>query len=210
MDLKQIKSNFDKDYTANQTTRSNAADDLVFYWITQWDDELLSNTPLQYRGQFDILRKAGRQILADLRANPVQPEFHPKDESRDDGAEIIDGLYRACDRKLSSQEAYNMASQDAVVCGYGAWELYTEYVSNQVGDMNQVILRDFIPEANNTVFWDANAKALDKSDAMRCTILRAYTPDGYKDLVEDLTGERPENIPGNFGSPAIVTGKQCY
>ncbi len=201
MDMKRLKEDFDRDYTANQTTRESAADDLVFYWITQWDDELLANSPLQYRGQFDILRKAGRQILSDLRANPVQPDFKPKDESRLDDAEALDGLYRACDRKLTSQEAYNMAVQDSVVCGYGAWELYTEYATNQVGDRNQVIKREFIPEANNTVFWDASAKAMDKSDAKRCTILKAYTHEGYKDLVEELTGERPESVAGSFSSP---------
>lgn len=200
-EIARLKSDFDKDFTANTTTRESAADDLVFYWITQWDDELLSNSPLQYRGQFDILRKAGRQILSDLRANPVQPDFKPIDESRNDDSETLDGVYRACDRKLSSQEAYNMAVQDAVVCGYGAWELYTEYATNQVGDRNQVIKREFIPEANNAVFWDANAKLMDKSDAKRVTILKQYTVDGYKDLVEELTGERPDTVAGSFSNP---------
>ncbi len=201
MQLKDLQSDFDKDYNANQTTREQAASDQVFYWVTQWDDQLLTNTPLQYRGQFDILRKAGRQILADLRANPVQPDFKPKDDNRADDAEILDGYYRAEDRRLMSQEAYNMAVQDAVVCGYGAWELFTEYANNQIGDRTQVIRRQFIPEANNTVFWDANARLLDKSDAKRCTILKEYTHDGYKDLVEELTGTRPDGVPSNFGNP---------
>lgn len=201
MEISQLKTDFDKDFTANTATRESAADDLVFYWVTQWDDDMLSNSPLQYRGQFDIIRKAGRQILSDLRSNPVQPDFKPIDESREDDAETLDGVYRAVDRKLSSQEAYNMAVQDAVVCGYGAWELFTDYATNQIGDRNQIIKREFIPEANNTVFWDANAKLLDKSDAKRCTILKSYTFEGYKDLVEDLTGERPDTVGGSFSSP---------
>jgi len=49
------------------------------------------------------------------------------------------------------------------------------------------------PEANNNCFWDANARKLDKSDAKYVSILYKYTEDGYKDLVEDLTGERPES-----------------
>ena len=190
----RIKELHDKAFEANQVTREQAADDLVFYWVTQWDDQLLSGSQLQYRGQFDIVRKAGRQILAALKQNPVQPDFKPKNESRLDDAELMDGLYRAADRTLDSQEAYDFASQDAVICGYGAWELYTEYESDMVGEEKQTIKRRFIPEANNNCFFDPNAKKLDRSDAKYVSILYQYTEEGYMDLVEDLTGERPDKI----------------
>ena len=218
MELSKLKAQFDKDYCANQTTREKAADDLVFYWITQWDDQLLNDSPLKYRGEFNVLRKAGRQIMTDLRLNPVQPDFKPKDMDREEGADLLDGIYRAEDRSLSSQEAYDYGSQDAIVCGFGAWELYTKYASNNAGDERQIICRDWIPEANNTVFWDANARTLDKRDAMRCTILKCYTEDGYRDLVEELTGERPEEVnPSNFAQPEesfvfpwVSGGKKFY
>lgn len=207
MELSQIQSLFDKAYSTNQGSREKAADDLVFYWITQWDDELLDQSPLRYRGEFNMLRKAGRQVMADLRLNPVQPDFKPKDSSREGDAELMDGLYRADDRSLSTQEAYDYATQDAVVCGFGAWELFTDYATNKAGDENQVIRRDFIPEANNTVFFDPNAKKLDKSDARFAFILKSYSEDGYKDLVEELTGERPDSINAtNFAQPETSGG----
>jgi hypothetical protein len=205
MEVKKLQKFFDRDFTANQDSREKAADDLFFYWVTQWDDQLVADIPLQYRGQFDILRKAGRQIMGDLRANPVQPDFKPRDDARTDDAELMDGLYRADDRLLGSQYAYDYATQDAVVCGVGAWELYTKYATNQIGDLNQVIRRSFIPEANNCVFWDANAKQLDKSDAKRCTILRAYSKDGYKALLAEIndTDEYDEDDcnPTSFANP---------
>lgn len=205
MEVKKLQKFFDRDFTANQDSREKAADDLFFYWVTQWDDQLVADIPLQYRGQFDILRKAGRQIMGDLRANPVQPDFKPRDDARTDDAELMDGLYRADDRLLGSQYAYDYATQDAVVCGVGAWELYTKYATNQIGDLNQVIRRSFIPEANNCVFWDANAKQLDKSDAKRCTILRAYSRDGYKALLAEIddTDEYDEDDcnPTSFANP---------
>jgi len=201
MDLKTLKTLHDKAYNANQIPREQASDDLVFYWVTQWDDQLLSDSQLQYRGQFDIVRKAGRQILASLKANPVQPDFKPKDETRTDDAELMDGLYRASDRRLDSQEAYDYASQDSVVCGFGAWELYTEYETNMIGDLNQVIRRRYIPEANNNCFWDPNARRLDRSDANYVSVLYAYSEDGYSDLVEELTGERPNIELASFANP---------
>lgn len=203
MELKDLKKKHDKAYNSGQSTREKASDDLVFYHITQWDDGLSENTDLLYRGQFDILRKAGRQIMGDLAANPVQVDFDPKDKAREDGAELLDGLYRASDRSNESIEAYGYAAQDAVVAGFGAWVLYTEYESNQIGDLNQVIRRKFIPEACNTVFWDPNAKRLDKSDAMYVSVLSAYSEEGYEALVKELTGEEidADNVWENFAQP---------
>ena len=34
--LKDLKKLHDKAYQANQITREQASDDLVFYWVTQW------------------------------------------------------------------------------------------------------------------------------------------------------------------------------
>lgn len=191
--LSKLKDLHDKAYCYGQETRLRAADDMLFYHVTQWDDSTLGESSLQYRGQFDVLRKAGRQIMADLRANPVQVNFVPKSESRDDGADILDGLYLTDDRANTSLEAYDNATGEAVVCGVGAWELYTEYASNRAGIDHQIICRRPIYEANNNCFWDPNAKRLDKSDATYVSILNAYSPDGYKELVEELCNEASED-----------------
>jgi hypothetical protein len=201
LDLQQIKSYIDKAYTNSQVPREQSANDLVFANINQWDDGLLSDSQLSYRGQFDIIRKSVRQVCADMAANPVQVDFEPLDESRSDSAELIDGMYRSDDRRNESIESYSNAVQEQVICGQGAWELYTEYESDAVGNMNQVIRREPIFEANNVVFWDPNARLADKSDAKYCVILKAYSEDGYKDMVEELTGERPDSLPGNVKHP---------
>lgn len=202
MELDEIKRLHDRAYQHGQTTREQMSDDLLFYWVTQWDDTLLDGTNLSYRGEFNILRKAGRQVMADLRANPIQVNFDPKDPNREDGADFLDGKYRADDRKNTSIEAYDYAGQDSVVCGFGAWEMYADYETSKDGSNNQVINRRFIPEACNTAFCDPNAKALDKSDAMYWSLLTAYSEDGYKQLVTDLTGEEEPVIDPDFSSPS--------
>jgi hypothetical protein len=201
LELDELKSLHDKAYNHNQVTRERAADDLVFYWVTQWDDNLLGESQLSYRGEFNILRKAGRQILADLRSNPIQVDFEPTEENADDGAELLDGLYRSSDRSNTSIEAYDNANTENVVCGFGAWELYTEYESNRVGDERQVIKRKPIWEANNAAYVDPNAKLADKSDGKYWSVLTSYSEDGYKDLAEELTGERPDNVGQSFKHP---------
>lgn len=200
--LEEIKKLHDKAYEAGQVTRERASDDLVFYWVTQWDDNLLGESQLSYRGEFNILRKAGRQIISDLRSNPVQVDFDPKDDERDDAADFLDGVYRTTDRQNTSLEAYDNASGESVVCGVGAWVLYNCYEMNKAGHKNQIIKRRPVYEANNNCFWDPNAKLLDKSDALYNSILWAYSEDGYRDLVEELTGEEiPEGTVPSFAEP---------
>jgi len=202
LELDEIKSFYDKDKEQNSDSREEASNDTYFYWVTQWDDNILGDSNLAYKGEFNILRRAGRQISTDLRANPVQVDFQPKSESRDDGADLIDGLYRTDARVNTTIEAFDNASGEAVVCGVGAWELYTEYESSKLGNKNQVIRRRPILEANTTCIWDSNAKLLDKSDANRVTLLSAYSDDGYKELVKELTGREIDGTAiSSFATP---------
>jgi hypothetical protein len=194
LSLEDIKKLHDKAYLSGQITRERAADDLVFYYITHWDDALLEESQLLYKGEFDILKKAGKDILAELDANPVQVDFEPRDELRDDVSEILDGLYRHDCQKNTSIEAFENGDRESVICGCAAWELLPEYEDIRGEDDKQVIKRKPIFEANNTVLWDPNAKFLDKSDAKYVCKLESYTEEGYKDLVEELTGERPNEI----------------
>ncbi|MEE8288935.1 MAG: portal protein [Nitrosomonadaceae bacterium] len=205
LDLKQIKTFQDLGYAHNIVTRERAADDMVFYWVTQWDDQVVNDTELSYKGEFNILRKAGRQIMADLMANPIQLNFDAKDSDREDGADLIDGLYLTSEYMNTTQEAYTNADQEAIVCGVGAYEYYTEYESNNAGGINQVVRCKPVYEANNNCFWDPNAKRLDKSDANWCSILTLYSEEGYIDLAMDLTGcskEEAQQEMGNFSNPA--------
>jgi len=194
LELQELKRMHEKAFLANQIPRERSSNDLVFYWVSQWDDSILKSSQLTYRGEFDVLRKAGRQILSDLSANPVQVDFTPVNETRTDSAELADGLYRAGLQKNTSIEAFENAETENVVCGIGAWLLYTKYESQNIDNDKQVILRKPIFEANNTVFWDPQSKLLDKSDAKYCSVLTAYSEDGYKNLIKELTGEELDSI----------------
>jgi hypothetical protein len=194
MDLEELKDLHKKAYLANQANREIAANDMSFYLITQWDDSLDDSVEAAYRGEFNILKKAGRQILADLASNPVQIDFTPNDLDRKDAAEILDGLYRKNTNNNASIEAFENAKTEAVICGVGAWRLCNELATNIVGEEKQKIEREPIYEANNTVFWDPNSKRLDKKDAMYVSVLKSFSEDGYKKLVKDLKGTKDEDI----------------
>lgn len=202
LELKELKRLNDKAYTYSQTTRERASDDMVFYWVTHWSSDMLQDSQLAYRGEFDVLRKAGRDVMSSIKSNPVQVDFEPKDATRDDAAELLDGIYRNVDSHNYSINAYENAANETIVCGMGAWEIYTEYETIRGDSEHQVIKRRPIYEANNCVLFDPNAKLLDKSDAEYAVVLASYTPDGYRRLVEDLTGEDPGEVSASdFSTP---------
>lgn len=189
LEFEEIQKRFDADYAYNQPTRERAASDLVFYHITHWDDALLESSNLQYRGEFDLLRKGKRDIIADMRSNPIQADFEPIDGTDEQVAELMDGLYRASCRKNISKEAFDFACDEQVVCGIGGWRLVTKYESDRMGNRNQVIMRQPIREFNSRVYFDCAAEAIDKADAKHCTILTPFTRAGYCELYCDLTGD---------------------
>jgi len=192
LELHDIMAMHDRAYEHSKITRERAADDLVFYWITNWDESTLGESTLGYKGEFNIIRKAGRQIIGDLRANPVQVNFYQKDEDDNDAGDLMDGIYRASTRENTSVEAFDVAKQEAVVCGLGGWELYTDYDTNKLGDQNQVLRRRPIHEFNNTAFCDPSAMRMDKSDSDYWSVLVPYSKEGMEKLAFELTGENLE------------------
>jgi len=195
LEFEDIMKMHDDAFSRGQVTRERAADDIVFYNVTQWDDQVLGESQLQYRGQFDILRKAGRQIISELKENEVQIDFEPVDDNYQ-ASDLMDGLYRTTTRQNTSIEAIGIAQQETIVCGFSAWELCNEYTGR--GEEQEIIRRPLY-EANNTVFFDPNAKLIDKSDANYVSVLTRYSKEGYSDLVEELTGE--EATPVSFKWP---------
>ena len=202
LELKQLKEMHEKAYTYGQQNRQDASDDMVFKFVNQWGGNLADDFLGSYRGEFDELTKAIKKIISDLYMNPVQVDFEPLNEAAEQSADMLSGVYITEDGKNTSIEGYENAEQETVVCGVGAWELRSEYTSILSEDHRQKVVRYPIYEANNTVFWDPNAKLMDKSDAKYCSVLTSYTPDAYEDLVEELTGERPEQTRANsFAEP---------
>ena len=205
LDLKELMRLHDTSYSSGQVNREQSSDDMVFHWVTHWDDQTLEESTLGYRGEFDLLRKAYRQIIAELAENPVQVDFDPVGETKEDVADFLDGIYRTEDGENSTIEAYSQAESEAVVCGCGAWELYTEYEEMGGNNRNQVIKRRPLYEANNNVYWDPNSKRLDCEDADWVDALVPYSEDGYKKLVKEMTGEELD-----IGMPSFKYPEQSY
>jgi len=198
--LQTILRVFDRDWTASDEARTEATNDLFFSRVSQWDDWLNEYTTLQYRGQFDVVRPVVRKLVAEMRQNPVDVMFKPKDGAAPNAADILMGMYRTDMRHNTAKISVNVAVREQVEAGVGAWRLITDYEDQDPTSNNQIIRRVPIHEACSHVVWDANAKQMDKSDAKHCTVISALSQDGWEAFAEEY-GLDEENKP-DFQTPS--------
>ncbi|MFR0653337.1 portal protein [Pantoea sp. SIMBA_079] len=198
--LQTILTKFDRDWTASDEARTEATNDLFFSRVSQWDDWLSDYTTLQYRGQFDVVRPVVRKLVAEMRQNPIDVMFKPKDGASPDAADILMGMYRTDMRHNTAKISVNVAVREQIEAGIGAWRLVTEYEDQDPTSNNQIIRRVPIHEACSHVVWDANSKQMDKSDAKHCTLISALSKDGWSAFAEDY-GLDKDDMP-DFQSPS--------
>lgn len=182
--LQNILCRFDADWTASDEARTEAKNDLFFSRVSQWDDWLGEYTTLQYRGQFDVVRPIVRKLVAEMRRNPIDVRFRPKDGKDPDAADILMGMHRTDMQNNTARTSINIAVREQIEGGVGAWRLCTEYEDQDPTSNNQVIRREPIHGACSHVIWDSNSKQIDKSDAKHCTVISALSKSGWEDFAE--------------------------
>ncbi|MFS9649347.1 portal protein [Enterobacter hormaechei] len=197
--LNSILCKFDADWMASDEARTEATNDLYFSRVSQWDDWLSDYTTLQYRGQFDVVRPVVRKLVAEMRRNPIDVLFRPKDGADPNSADVLMGMYRTDMRHNTAKISVNIAVREQIEAGVGAWRLITEYEDQDPTSNNQVIRRVPIHEACTHVVWDSNSKQMDKSDAMHCTVINAMSRDGWEAFAEK-NGFDEDEIP-SFQNP---------
>lgn len=183
--LESILCRFDADWTAGDEARTEAKNDLFFSRVSHWDDWLSDYTTLQYRGQFDVVRPVVRKLVAEMRQNPIDVLFRPKDGADPNAADTLMGMYRTDMRHNSAKIAVNVAVREQVEAGVGAWRIVTEYEDQDPTSNNQIIRREPIHSACSSVIWDSNSKQMDKSDARHCTIIHSMSKNGWEAFAEE-------------------------
>ncbi len=152
----------------------------------------------------ECARKSGRHkgIVGEIHS--IDITFNPVGPNLDDTKDLANGIYLTDTKYKDSEWAFESAKNQMCVCGMGAWELYTEYEQKYGADTNQVIKRRPIDEANNCAFPDPDARMIDKSDGNFWSILKSYSAEGYKNLVNKLTGTPVDEItPEWFAAPEM-------
>lgn len=158
----------------------------------QWEDLRLQfeNRPMM---EVNRVALAVRRGISEMRNNPVSVSFIAKDgKDATKFADVCTALFRADEQDSSADDAYATADGDALTGGFGAYRLRAvladPYNPDPAKREYQRIIVEPIPDADSTVFFDLNAKQMDKSDATHCWVLSSLSKSQY----EADYGELPE------------------
>lgn len=183
--LSDILEDYHTDKQYRWEVLDRATESLYFARWSHYDDSFGDFCQTHYRGQFDLVRKEKRRITSEFRQNPVTIKYDAYNEEDEEAAEIMTGMYRNNILRSDCKDCFNMAQEDQLDCGMGAWRIVTEDEDDNPLNTNKVIRRMPIPEAVRRVFFDANSLRLDKSDARRCSVINTYTEKGYKQFLKE-------------------------
>lgn len=145
-----------------------------------------------------------RRVLGEYRASRKTVDFKPKgDDSDRASADNLDGLYRADENDSvgGGQAAYDNAFQEAIKGGIGAWRLRADWEDD--GDEeneHQRIRIEAIYDADQSVFFDLDAKHQDKTDARFGFLLFTLSRDAFEE-------RWPDQVAATFGDLSYGDGE---
>lgn len=138
-------------------------------WEGLWGDQFANSIMVEVNKTAQGVEK----IIADYRANRMIVDFRGVGKGTDEKtADTLDGMFRADFYVSKGQQATDNAFEEAVQGGIGAWRLTNVYADEFDPDTDhQRIAFESIVDADQSVFWDPNARLYDKSDARWCIVI---------------------------------------
>lgn len=165
----------------------------------QWDGEWGEQFEHAIKVESDKLRKIAGKIEADYRENRIVPDFRPDGpEASPETAETLDGMHRADSYRFKSQQARDNAVFEAIAGGFGAYRLCNEYEdeSDPNNDRQRVNPAAIITDADQSVYFDPNARLYDKSDAKWAIIRVALSTEAFEEQYDGHAVTWPEGSQG--------------
>lgn len=183
------KKQFDAIVDATYDQREESLADRRFYSISgaMYEGSLEEQFKNKPKFEFNKIHKDIIRIFNDYRNNRIDVDFiSKKGEKTDELADTCDDLYRADEADSQAEEAYDNCFEEGVGGGFGAFRLRADYEDDEDEyDEKQRVCFEPIYDADNCVFFDANSKRQDKSDAKHGFVLVPLTEDAYKEEWDD-------------------------
>jgi len=213
----QALTAFNRAQEACADERRQSIEDRRFYSIpgAQWEGPFREMFAKRPRLEVNKVHLSVMRIINEYRNNRITVDFVPKDGSASDRlADVCDALYRADEQDSGAEEAYDNGFEEAAGGGFGAWRLRTCYEDEyDEEDERQRIRIEPIYDADTSVFFDADAKRQDKSDAKFCWVVSSITRDGYTEEYGDdpATWPKPnETTTFDWSTPDVVYIAEYY
>jgi hypothetical protein len=132
-----------------------------------------------------------RRVIGEYRSARKTVDFKARGGDSDrTSADNLDGLYRADENDTvgGGQAAYDNAFQEAIKGGFGGWRLRARYEDEEdEANDHQRIAIEPVFDADQALFFDAGAKAQDKSDARYAFLLLTMTQEAFEEAYPDAS-----------------------
>lgn len=161
----------------------------------QWEDEWGEQFANSIKVTVDKVGRGLRKIETDYRENRIVPDFRPDGPKADqDTAATLDGMHRADGYRFKSQQARDNAAFEAFAGGFGAYRLTNEWEdeSDKDNDHQRINPAALIVDADQSVYFDLNARLYDKSDARFAFIRTNMTADAFEEEYGEAVAEFPD------------------
>lgn len=202
--LQLARARYELAYEQEQYNVEAALDDLNFVAGNQWPGDIQRERMNDNRPVLTVNRlpQFVRQVTGDIRLNKPSIKVAPAgSEASEEIAEIYTGLIRNIEVQSDAQTTYVLAAESAARCGWGAFRLTTEYCDDDVFEQDIRIRRIADPLG---VYFDPDARELDRSDARWCFVVTRYTWERFKEMYPDATisswdAARPLTLEAGWG-----------
>lgn len=163
--IKDAMDRFGESRDGTRDNRANAEEDIRFGRLgDQWPVDIRDQRRGEGRPCLTVNRMPSfvRQVVNDARQNKPGIVVSPVDNVSDpEKAEVIGGIVRSIERNSNADIAYDTAIDNAVSCGFGFWEIETDYIDGNSFDQEIRISRIHNPLS---VHWDVRSTMFDASD----------------------------------------------
>ena len=174
---------FDAIQSALRDERRQCLEDRRFATIAgaQWEGQLEQQFANKPRFEVNKIHLSLIRIYNEYRNNRITVDYVSKDGTENDKlADTCDGLYRSDEQDSFADEAYDNAFDEGVAGGFGAWRLRAKYEDEEdPEDERQRVCIEPIFDADNSVYFDLDAKRQDKADAKHCFVITSLTHAAY-------------------------------
>lgn len=157
---------------ADDYNRNEALADLKFRFGDQWlvNIQQSRNEPQASRPMLVINETDGycRQVVNHIRQQRPRGRCHPKNHTSTKAvAKVITGMGRHIETHSDASQAYDLAADFAVTCGFGYWRVANDYIADDSFDQDIWVRQIDNPFG---VFFDPYSGLPDGSDAERCLL----------------------------------------
>lgn len=190
--LQMVMRLFKNDYEADMDNLDEAAEDLRFTYVDQWDPDTRIEREEMGRPCLTIndLPQYVGQVIGDRRINKTTIKVVPARDGNVKTADTIGGIIKTIEQQSRATRVYDMVCEDQVVCGIGNFMIVMDYAYNDVFEQD-IFIRP-IPNPLG-VIWDRMSVDPTGRDARHCFVIDEMPREEYE-------AEWPDQpIPESFG-----------